>query len=86
MNRSAWHEVEFQQMSELANNNAVTKAKDVMARHIAALNAGKEEALAATLHFPHYRLSGGRLKIWHGPDEYLSDFRTRAGDGWHRSE
>ena len=70
-------------MSEL---EAVACAKDVMARHVAALNAGDEAALAATLHFPHYRLSGGRLKTWAGPADYLADFRARAGDGWHRSE
>jgi hypothetical protein len=27
---------------------------------MAALNAGDEPALLATLHFPHYRLAGGR--------------------------
>lgn len=31
---------------------------------IAALNARDEAALVATLHFPHYRLSGGRMKVW----------------------
>ncbi len=65
--------------------DAVARAKDVMVSHIAALNAGKEEALAATLHFPHYRLSGGKLKVWDGPEDYLADFHARAGDGWHHS-
>jgi hypothetical protein len=67
------------------NDKAVEAAKAVMAAHIAALNAGDEEALAATLHFPHYRLTGGRLKTWPGPQEYLADFHSRAGDGWHHS-
>ena len=40
-----------------------------MAAHIAALNAGNEADLAATLHFPHYRLSGGVLQTWDGPDQ-----------------
>lgn len=64
---------------------AIAAAKDVMVAHITALNAGDEVALAATLHFPHYRLSGGRLRTWDGPDSYLADFHARAGDGWHHS-
>lgn len=64
---------------------AIDAARDVMHAHIRALNAGDEAALAATLHFPHYRLSGGRLKTWEGPETYLDDFRARAGDGWHHS-
>ncbi len=60
-------------------------ARGVMAAHFAALNARDEAALAATLHFPHYRLSGGRLKIWETPDAYFDDFLARAGDGWHHS-
>lgn len=66
--------------------NAVAQAKKVMTAHIAALNAGDARALAATLHFPHYRLSGGRLKTWEGPEDYLADFHARSGDGWHHSE
>ena len=36
----------------------------VLDAHMAALNARDSEALCATLHFPHYRLSGGRLQVW----------------------
>jgi hypothetical protein len=61
------------------------QALAVMDRHIAALNARDPVALAATLHFPHYRLSGGRLKTWDSPDSYFADFLARAGDGWHHS-
>jgi hypothetical protein len=68
-----------------AVDEAVQAAKAVMAAHVAALNAGDEAALAATLHFPHYRLSGGRLRTWDGPESYLADFHARAGDGWHHS-
>jgi len=64
---------------------AILPAKDVMAAHIAALNSGDEGALAETLHFPHFRLSDGRLKTWAGSEEYLADFHARAGDGWHHS-
>ncbi|MEM7024229.1 MAG: hypothetical protein AAF637_16820 [Pseudomonadota bacterium] len=64
---------------------AIVSAKSVMAEHIRALNAGDEAALAATLHFPHYRLSRGVLRTWDGPESYLGDFHARAGDGWHHS-
>jgi len=64
---------------------AIAAAREVMAAHIKALNAGDEAALAATLHFPHYRLSGHRLTTWEGPQTYLADFHARAGDGWHHS-
>lgn len=61
---------------------AVIAAHDVMARHLAALNERDEAGLAATLHFPHFRLSGGKLKTWARPDDYFADFLARAGDGW----
>jgi hypothetical protein len=51
-----------------------------------ALNAGDEPALCATLHFPHYRLAGGRMRAWDQPGAYLSDFLARAGADWHHSE
>lgn len=60
-------------------------ARDVMTAHFTALNARDEAALAATLHFSHHRLSGGRLKTWETPDAYFADFLARAGDGWHHS-
>ena len=61
------------------------EAMAVLDRHMAALNANDADALAATLHFPHYRLSGGRLKTWANPETYFADFLARAGDGWHHS-
>ena len=57
----------------------------VMDRYIAALNARDAEALAAALHFPHYRLTQGRVQCWETPDSYHADFLARAGDGWHHS-
>lgn len=72
--------------NEIDAAEAVAAAKAVMAGHLKALNAGDENALAATLHFPHYRLSGGRLKTWDNSEAYLSDFYARAGDGWHHSQ
>ena len=51
-----------------------------------ALNAGDEPALLATLHFPHYRLAGGKMRVWDEPGAYLGDFLARAGADWHHSE
>jgi len=64
---------------------AVGAAMAVLDAHVAALNARDEQALAATLHFPHYRLSGGKMKIWERPDTYLADFYARAGADWHHT-
>ncbi len=64
---------------------AVAAATAVLDRHMSALNTGDAAALAATLHFPHYRFTGGQMKIWEKSDSYLVDFRARAGDGWHHS-
>ena len=64
---------------------AVDAALAVLDRFMAALNAGDEPALLATLHFPHYRLAGGRMRVWDRPGTYLGDFRARAGVDWHHS-
>jgi hypothetical protein len=64
---------------------AVAAAMAVLDRHMAALNARDGAALAATLHFPHYRLSGGRMRVWQAPETYFQDFLARAGEGWHHS-
>jgi len=73
-------------MSSADTETAISAAHDVMKAHFAALNARDEAALAATLHFPHYRLSGGALKAWESGDTYFADFQARAGNGWHHSE
>ncbi len=64
---------------------SVAAALTVMADNIRALNAGDERAFARTLHFPHFRLSGGKMKVWETPDDYFSDFHARAGGEWHHS-
>ena len=51
-----------------------------MTAHIDALNRRDNPAIAATLHFPHLRLSGTTLKIWEDEASYLADFLARAGD------
>jgi hypothetical protein len=57
----------------------------VLDRFMAALNARDEPALLATLHFPHYRLAGGRMRVWEQSGAYLGDFLVRAGPDWHHS-
>jgi hypothetical protein len=67
------------------DEDAADAALAVLDRFMAALNAGDEPALLATLHFPHYRLAGGRMRVWDRPVAYLGDFLARAGAGWHHS-
>ena len=67
------------------HETAISAALDVMNEHIAGLNARDETRIAATLHFPHFRLSGANLKSWETPDSYFGDFQARAGDNWARS-
>ena len=65
---------------------AVRAALAVLDHFMAALNADDEPALLATLHFPHYRLAGGSMRVWDRPGDYLGDFLARAGADWHHSE
>ena len=69
----------------MPKDEAVTAALAVMDDHIAALNSREQSAIAATLHFPHIRLSGSALKIWETEDSYFPDFRARASGDWHHS-
>jgi hypothetical protein len=63
----------------------IAQAMAVLDEHMAALNVQDSARLCATLHFPHYRLAGGRMQVWEAPDSYLSDFRARAGADWHHT-
>lgn len=72
-------------MTDLAPSEPVAAALDVLDRHMSALNARDNAGLAATLHFPHYRLAGSTIRVWQTPDTYFADFLARAGDGWHHS-
>jgi hypothetical protein len=63
----------------------IAAARAVMAAHLSALNAQNPDALAATMHFPHYRLSGGVMRTWETPDTYLVDFHQRASGEWHHT-
>jgi hypothetical protein len=69
-----------------AERAAVEAALAVLDAHLVGLNSRDEAAVAATLHFPHYRLAGGRLQTWETGEGYLADFLARAEDGWVRSE
>jgi len=66
-------------------SQSIAAAMNVMQAHVDGINACDGEAIAKTLHFPHYRLTDGRLKTWDSPDSYLADFRTRAGQSWSHS-
>ena len=50
--------------TEKPSQKAVTAALKVMERRLSALNEQNPTALAATLHFPHFRLVGTSFKIW----------------------
>lgn len=63
----------------------IAEAMALLDRHLIALNAGDAAGIAATLHFPHYRLAGTRMQVWQTADTYLADFRARAGEGWHHT-
>jgi len=64
---------------------AAASALAVMERHLHALNGLRENDLAGTLHFPHFRLVGTTLDCWPAAETYLSDFRARSGDHWART-
>lgn len=70
----------------LATNKTATQAAlSVMEAHITALNQRDAKALAATLHFPHHRLSGTNWKTWDSAEHYFDDFLKRGGTDWNRS-
>ena len=67
------------------NEKAEEQAFAVMHAHIDALNKRDADALSATLHFPHHRLSGVEWKTWETADHYFEDFLKRVGNDWNRS-
>ena len=68
--------------TEKPSQKAVTAALKVMERRLSALNEQNPTTLAATLHFPHFRLVGTSFKIWETADTYFDDFKARAGKHW----
>lgn len=71
-------------MSEYTS--AIDAALAVMRLHLEGLNARDPETVARSLHFPHYRLSGGKMTTWESPDGYFDDFNERAGQEWGHTE
>ena len=67
------------------SKNAIEKGLSLMDAHIAALNHRDAKAIAATLHFPHHRLSGTTWKTWETAERYFEDFLARAGEDWSHS-
>ena len=67
------------------NSKAVDAAMLVMQNHISALNKHDATGVAATLHFPHYRLTGVTWQTWETADHYFEDFLNRAGSKWKHS-
>jgi hypothetical protein len=86
--KTGWRErpIAIDRTEAQPDETAEGAALAVLDRFMAALNAGEEPALLATLHFPHYRLAGGRMRVWDQPGAYLSDFLARAGADWDHSE
>jgi hypothetical protein len=68
-----------------AHPAAVAEAIATLDRFLAALNAGDAAAVAQVLHFPHYRLAGGRVTVWQDIADYMAGSRTRLGAEWHRT-
>ena len=60
---------------------AIQSAIGVVDAHMGALNARDPDAIAATLHFSHYRLAGSVMKVWETHATYLDDLYARAGGG-----
>lgn len=60
-------------------------AMNLMQQYLDALNQRDQQALVGALHFPHYRLTDGVLKVWETEAAYFQDFLTRAGGEWHHT-
>lgn len=56
----------------------------VLDDYIAAYNARDESAFVATLHFPHVRIAGDRVRVFPGVREYMAELVLTKG-GWDYS-
>ena len=66
--------------------NSVSSSVLLIMRHyLHASDAMDDNELGYSLYFPHYLLVGKKLDCWQSRDQYLSDFRGRAGDNWART-
>ena len=59
-------------------------AMRVLDAYIAAYNARDESAFVATLHFPHVRIAGERVRTFPGIAEYMRELELDKG-GWDYS-
>lgn len=61
-------------------------AKAALSGFMNAWNSGNNEAVRATLNFPHITLAGSRMIVAHEPSEFTTDFeRMKEREGWVRS-
>ena len=68
------------------SDDPLQKAIAAMDDYIDGLNRGDENAVNDACNFPHVRLAGGKVTVWHQRGDYrLEAFVARAGDGWHHS-
>jgi hypothetical protein len=51
----------------------------------AALNRRDVDRVRSTLQFPHVRIAGNELTVWHDPSEFRIDFEHLAAEGWQYS-
>jgi hypothetical protein len=66
---------------------AVMKVLDDYMEPFSGFEALDIEAWERTMHFPHYRLASGEMKIQHSPGELpLETVKRALGEEWHHSK
>ncbi len=79
----------FDDLSEDGREATAAAAIAAVERYLAAFNARDEEAVVATLRFPHVRVGVGRATVRESAEEYMEGFDFDAFAerlGWVRSE
>lgn len=79
----------FDDLSEADREAAAAEGLAAVDRYLDAFNARDEEAMTASLHFPHVRVGVGRARAWESAAEYMEGFDFDAFAerlGWVRSE
>ena len=77
----------FAQDASPAENTAVEQeVMEVLDNYMQAFNELDMTAWERTMHFPHYRLASGEMRIQNGPGELaLGALRHALGKQWHHS-
>lgn len=74
---------------DLKHPDAESGAVKTIENFMAYLNSEDNAGLYDTIHIPHVRISGNGVRIYNNFQElrenYLQDFRDRAGDSWHHT-